>query len=71
MCLRDIQSRLNYFRDLQVKISQEIILKRVEFEGQFKLTNQLHKLYITSNKIKENIQILELQMRLVKDLNKH
>lgn len=71
MYLKDIQSRLNYLRGLQIKISQEIILKRVEFEGEFKLTNQLHNLYIKSDKIKENIQVLELQVRLIKDFDKH
>lgn len=71
MYLKYLQSKLNYFRDLQLEVSQKIIFKRVELENELSITNELYFLYIQSNRIGEKIQILETQIQLIKKLKEH
>lgn len=66
MYLKYLQHKLNYFRDLQLEISQKIIFKRVELESELSITNELYFLYNQSNRIAEKIQILEIEIQLMK-----
>lgn len=66
--LKYLQSKLNYFRDLQLEVSQKIIFKRVELKSELSITDELYFLYIHSDKITEKIQILEIQIQLIKKL---
>lgn len=68
MYLKYLQHKLNYFRDLQLEVSQKIIFKRVEIKSEFSITNELYFLYNQSNRIAEKIQILEIQIQLIKKL---
>lgn len=69
--LKYLQSKLNYFRDLQLEVSQKIIFKRVELKSELSITDELYFLYIHSDKISEKIQILEIQIQLIKKLKQH